>query len=93
MLDWIFRVTSTNNHVNIYELNNLPLCKASEEQKKSITSLVRQIMDLKETDNNADTSADERAIDLLVYKLYGLAYDEVKIVDPETDITEEEYNS
>lgn len=93
LLDWIFRVTSTNNHVNIYELNNLPLCKASEEQKKSIASLVRQIMDLKETDNNADISADERAIDLLVYKLYDLTYDEVKIVDPETDITEEEYDA
>lgn len=49
-------------------------------------------MDLKETDNNADTSADERAIDLLVYKLYGLTYDEVKIVDPTTNITEEEYD-
>ena len=50
-------------------------------------------MELKETDINADTSADERAINLLVYKLYGLTYDEVKIVDPETDITEEEYDT
>ena len=33
----------------------------------------------------------ERAIDLMVYKLYGLTYDEVKVVDPETTITEEEY--
>lgn len=27
----------------------------------------------------------------MVYKLYGLTYDEVKVVDPETTITEEEY--
>ena len=30
-------------------------------------------------------------IDLLVYHLYGLTYDEVLIVDPETPITREEY--
>jgi hypothetical protein len=30
-------------------------------------------------------------IDLLVYHLYSLAYDEVLIVDPETPITREEY--
>jgi hypothetical protein len=31
------------------------------------------------------------SIDLLVYHLYGLTYDEVLIVDPETPITREEY--
>ena len=35
---------------------------------------------------------DEQQIDLLVYHLYGLTYDEVLIVDPETPITKEEYN-
>ncbi|MBP3833595.1 MAG: Eco57I restriction-modification methylase domain-containing protein [Bacteroidaceae bacterium] len=34
---------------------------------------------------------DEQQIDLLVYQLYGLTYDEVLIVDPETPITREEY--
>ena len=33
----------------------------------------------------------EQKIDLLVYKLYNLTYDEVLIVDPETPITREEY--
>ena len=32
-------------------------------------------------------------IDTLVYHLYGLTYDEVLIVDPNTPITEEEYNN
>ena len=30
-------------------------------------------------------------MNLMVYKLYNLTYDEVKVVDPETTITEEEY--
>lgn len=34
---------------------------------------------------------DEEQIDLLVYHLYGLTYDEVLIVDPEIPITKEEY--
>ena len=40
-----------------------------------------------------DTSALESEIDLLVYHLYGLTYDDVLIVDPETPITKEEYNN
>lgn len=35
---------------------------------------------------------EEQDIDLIVYKLYSLTYDEVLIVDPETPITREEYN-
>ena len=33
----------------------------------------------------------DRQIDLFVYHLYGLTYDEILIVDPETPITREEY--
>ncbi len=40
-----------------------------------------------------DTSAIEREIDMLVYGMYDLTYDEVLIVDPETPITREEYNN
>ena len=35
----------------------------------------------------------EKQIDRLVYHLYGLTYDEVLIVDPETPITREEYET
>lgn len=56
-----------------------------------IEDLVTSIISAKQADPTADTSKDERAIDLMVYKLYGLTYDEVKVVDPETTITEEEY--
>ena len=35
----------------------------------------------------------ENKIDFLVYHLYGLTYDEVLIVDPDTPITREEYEA
>ncbi|WP_308398019.1 Eco57I restriction-modification methylase domain-containing protein, partial [Prevotella sp.] len=56
-----------------------------------IEGLVTSIILAKQADPTADTSEQERAIDLMVYNLYGLTYDEVKVVDPETTITEEEY--
>lgn len=56
-----------------------------------IETIVQQILTIKENDHNADVSSLEQQIDLLVYRLYGLTYDEVLIIDPETSITREEY--
>ena len=42
---------------------------------------------------SAQIATTNNEIDLHVYKLYGLTYDEVLIVDPETPITREEYES
>lgn len=53
-----------------------------------IDGLVISIISTKQADPTTETSQQERAIDLMVYKLYGLTYDEVKVVDPETTITE-----
>ncbi len=60
---------------------------------EGIISIVDRILSAKKLDPQADTSALEAEIDRLVYQLYGLTYDEVKIVDPETPITREEYES
>ena len=51
--------------------------------------MVETILTLKES--KADTLKLEQQIDFIVYHLYGLTYDEVLIVDPETPITREEY--
>ncbi len=45
------------------------------------------------SDRNADTTKEEKAIDNLVYKLYQLTYDEVKIIDPEFSLTKEDYTA
>lgn len=58
-----------------------------------IKELVSEVIDIKKNDNIADTSALENRIDFLVYHLYGLTYDEVLIVDPETPISREEYEA
>jgi hypothetical protein len=45
------------------------------------------------SDRHADMSELEKAIDRLVYKLYQLTYDEVKIIDSEFELTEQEYTA
>jgi hypothetical protein len=52
-----------------------------------------KILTAKKCDRNADTSELENAINNLVYKLYQLTYDEVKIIDPEFELTEQEYTA
>ena len=89
LLNYIFKLQSTNSNVNGYEVDNLPI-SISNEQEKYI-DLVNSILSIKQYVSNADTSKQEQAIDLMVYKLYNLTYDEVLIVDPQTPITREEY--
>lgn len=45
--------------------------------------IVDQILSLKKA--GKDTTYLENQIDIMVYKLYGLTYDEVKIIDPGFD--------
>lgn len=68
-------------------LEQIPMVESS-----SLESKVDQILALKKEDAAADTSALEREIDVMVYKLYQLTYEEVKIVDPEFGLSEGEYN-
>ena len=43
-LDWYFRKTSTNNHVNVYELLELPMPTAGVSEKTEISTVVRSII-------------------------------------------------
>jgi hypothetical protein len=52
-----------------------------------------KILTAKKGDRHADTSELEKAINNLVYKLYQLTYNEVKIIDPEFELTEQEYTA
>ncbi len=58
-----------------------------------IENIVSTILDIKSKNNEADVSIYENRIDEFFYHLYNLTYDEVLIVDPETPIVREEYES
>jgi adenine-specific DNA-methyltransferase len=75
----------------VQDIKEFPLPVINEKDKTTIDFLVSKIISMKQEDNCVDTTSEEREIDRLVYKLYGLTYDEIKIVDPETPITNKEY--
>ena len=71
----------------------IPLPSIDYLQQKTIITLVDKILVAKEVNLHADTESFETKIDILVYQLYNLTYDEILIVDPETPITREEYEN
>ncbi|WRD02722.1 Eco57I restriction-modification methylase domain-containing protein [Helicobacter pylori] len=84
LLDWLFRKTSTNNHVNLYELETLPIPQITEKNQEladKITDGAKQILALKEKDPKANTQKLEKEIDALVYQLYHLTDEEIKTIE------------
>ena len=79
-IDWYFRITSTNNHVQGYELEQLPIPAMSDTDREKLDNLARQIMEAKHSAPDADVPALENEIDQIVYLLYDLTPDEIKIV-------------
>ena len=59
----------------------LPIPDVSLAQQKPVERLVERILAAKQRDAEADVSALEREIDELVYALYGLTPEEIKLVD------------
>ena len=74
-------------------VSQIPIINATKTQRTAIEKLVQKCLDAKKCDRHADTSKLENAIDRLVYKLYQLTYDEIKIIDPEFKLTEQEYKA
>jgi hypothetical protein len=62
-------------------LEKLPIKKTSVAIHKRIHDLVNQILNIKQSDPASDTSTLEAEIDRLVYELYGLTEEEIKIVE------------
>jgi len=90
LMNYLFATKFLNLAIKAEYVKQVKLPNTSEKQKVQIEELVNAILQGKLSD--ADTSKEESEIDILVYQLYGLTYDEVLIVDPETPITKEEYN-
>jgi len=79
LLDWYFRKTSTNNHVNGYEIEQFPISKNIEKPQQPFIKLVETIIEKKKA--GQDSSKEEAEIDAMVYKLYELTDDEIKVVE------------
>lgn len=84
LLNWLFKKTSTNNNINIYELQSLPIPKPNSKNQKlvdEIVNSVNQILEIKKENSQTDTTKIEKDIDNLIYKLYNLDANEIKIIE------------
>jgi len=67
--------------VKTVDIKNLPFVIPNETIQIELSELVNQILTKKSKDNSADTTNLENDIDQLVYQLYELTEDEIKIVE------------
>lgn len=95
--EWYFNQISTTtgmgtNRWKKYKIELLPIANASKAQENQLTGKVNAILKAKAI--GTDTAALEREIDDMVYRLYGLTYDEVLTIEPEySSLSREEYEA
>jgi len=72
-------------------LLDIPIHKPTEKEQFSIINYVDQILFSKQANSQSSTTALERKIDEMVFKLYDLTYAEVLVVCPDFWLSEERY--
>ncbi|MBF2058604.1 MAG: Eco57I restriction-modification methylase domain-containing protein [Cyanobacterium sp. T60_A2020_053] len=86
LFDFYYRLISTQLGTSAVRLftqfvEQIPIKKVSEKEEKPFIKLVTEILAEKKVNPLADTSKLEREIDLLVYQLYGLTEEEIRIIE------------
>ncbi|MDB9436722.1 TaqI-like C-terminal specificity domain-containing protein [Dolichospermum lemmermannii CS-548] len=83
--EWYFNQISTTtgmgtNRWKKYKIEMLPIKEPTETEELLLEKIVNQILNAKKSDPKADTTALETEIDQLVYQLYELTAEEIKII-------------
>lgn len=72
LIDWRFKLTSSNNHVSNYEISELPIITPTEKQKRDIEKVISNILSKKI--KNKEVLIDK--LNTLVFKLYNIDEEE-----------------
>ncbi len=86
LINYIYKqITQEENRVfaEVKPINvrKLPIIKCSNDKQKNLIKLVDQILNAKKQNPAVDTTNLESQIDQLVYQLYNLTPEEIKIVE------------
>ena len=86
LITWYYRTTTAEEgkvfaQIKIALIRQLPIYKANKFQQARLVEIVINIQQMKQIDPTTDTSALEAEIDRIVYELYGLTDEEIKIVE------------
>lgn len=77
--------------ISLDNISSFPIPETSIEAQQPFVDLAIRILEAKTLVPKADTSAFENEVDLMVYRLYGLTYEEVLIIDSKIPITQQQY--
>lgn len=80
------KMQGANFQLDKEPLQQIPIVQPSIDEQEQVAELVSQIIATKSSDKDTDTSALERQIDFIVYRLYGLSSSDILMIDPNIDI-------
>ncbi|MDA8802234.1 N-6 DNA methylase [Candidatus Poseidoniales archaeon] len=91
LLDWRFKITSTNNHVNNYEIDDLPLPLNESDDPKLSSELheIAKITDQLKVCHTAGLARLRDSLDKMVFSLYDLTKEDIKFVLEQMGATRE----
>nr|MDA3780280.1 hypothetical protein [Bacteroidales bacterium] len=99
-INFIYKQLFFGWQITIPALGILPIPKISKERQKPFIEIVDKILAitkdkdyLQNLQKQAKVKEYEKQLDQMVYKLYELTYEEVKIVDPDFWMSEEGYEN
>ena len=87
------KMQGLNYQLDKEPLQQIPIAVPRTEVQVRLGHIVEEIIARKSIGENAYTQDLENQIDHIVYHLYDLTYDEVLIVDPQPQLSREEYES
>lgn len=90
LIEWRFRITSTNNHINNYEIDEFPLIIPQKSDPKFvIIEYISKLTEkIEEMGNEKDKQVILSKIDGYIFKLFGFGINEVKYLLKKIDLGE-----
>lgn len=88
---FIFGKAIRTMHFDNAVTDRIPIKDIALKAQQPFIEIVDKILEAKRLDPTADTTALEAQIDQMVYALYNLSYEEILIIDPQTQITQQQY--
>ena len=79
--NWIKVIPGKNPQIRVDSVKKIPICMIQKSYTGQIIRLVDKMLEAKQSDPLVDTSVIESRIDQLVYQIYGLTEEEIKIVE------------
>ncbi len=73
------------------KVEEIPVPQIENNSRKKFDTIVDKVLNAKI--NYKDSSALEKQIDILVYKLYDISFNEIKSINPDFWLSEEEYDN